>query len=127
MKKYKTRPSIMTRQNMILFFLQIVVTMIHNAFAFLTWYQLGQKTNRKMSAIQSIIVILVRLICMQIIYFLIIRFHYIKRIYTKLYSKKDNPQNESVYVVNRPWIPGYNLMLIIIRSNNLSRIVYKNY
>lgn len=71
---------------MILFFLQVVVTMIHNAFAFLTLHQVGQKTNWKMSAIQSIIVILVRVICMQIIYFLIIRFHYIKRIYTKLYS-----------------------------------------
>ncbi len=76
----------MTRQMMILFFLQIVVTMIHNAFAFLTLNQLGQKTNRKMSAIQSITVILARVICMQIIYFLIIRFHYIKRICIKLYS-----------------------------------------
>lgn len=86
MKKYKTRPSIMTRQMMILFFLQIVVTMIHNVFAFLTLHRLGQKTNRKMSAIQSIIVILVRVICKQIIYFLIIRNHYIKRICTKLHS-----------------------------------------
>lgn len=86
MKKYKTRPLMMTRQMMILFFLQIVVTMIHNAFAFLTLHQLEQKINRKMSAIQSIIVILVRVICMQISYFLIIRNHYIKRICTKLHS-----------------------------------------
>lgn len=67
-------------------FLQIVVTMIHSGFAFLTLHQLGQKTNRKISVIQSIIVILVRVICMQIIYFLIIRNHYIKRICTKLHS-----------------------------------------
>lgn len=77
---------IVTRQMMILFFLPIVVAMVHSSFAFLTLHQLGQTASREMSVIQSSIVVLVSFICMQIIYFLIIRNHYIKRICTKEYS-----------------------------------------
>ncbi|QDD87267.1 ABC transporter permease protein YvcS (plasmid) [Bacillus cereus] len=44
---------------MILFFLQIVLAMIHSNFSFLTLHQLGKITNREMSAIQSSIVVLV--------------------------------------------------------------------
>ncbi len=75
---------IVTRQMMILFFLPIVVAMVHSSFAFLTFHQLGQTVSREMSVIQSSIVVLVSFICMQIIYFLIIRNHYIKRICTKI-------------------------------------------
>lgn len=60
---------------MILFSLQIVVAMIHSGIVFLTLHQLGQKTNRDKSVIQSSIVVLVGFVCMQIIYFLIIRNH----------------------------------------------------
>ncbi|HDR7950786.1 TPA: hypothetical protein QCY38_004534 [Bacillus toyonensis] len=49
---------------MILFFLQIVVAMIQSSIAFLTLHQLGQKTNRETSVIQSSIVVLVSFVCM---------------------------------------------------------------
>ncbi|WP_377867454.1 FtsX-like permease family protein [Bacillus sp. R86525] len=76
---------IVTRQMMLLFFLPIVVAMVHSSFAFLTLHQLGQTVSREMSVIQSSIIVLVSFICMQIIYFLIIRSHYIKRICIKTY------------------------------------------
>ncbi|PFV15759.1 ABC transporter permease, partial [Bacillus cereus] len=76
---------IVTRQMMLLFFLPIVVAMVHSSFAFLTLHQLGQTVSREMSVIQSSIIVLVSFICMQIIYFLIIRIHYIKRICIKTY------------------------------------------
>ncbi|MED3540683.1 ABC transporter permease [Bacillus toyonensis] len=76
----KELKQIVTRQMMILFFLPIVVAMVHSSFAFLTFHQLGQTVSREMSVIQSSIVVLVSFICMQIIYFFIIRNHYIKRI-----------------------------------------------
>ncbi|MFE9081147.1 FtsX-like permease family protein [Bacillus mobilis] len=77
---------IVTRQMMPLFFLPIIVAMVHSSFAFLTFHQLGQTVSKEMSVIQSSIVVLISFICMQIIYFLIIRNHYLKRIYTKMYS-----------------------------------------
>ncbi|MCU4715528.1 ABC transporter permease [Bacillus cereus] len=77
---------IVTRQMMLLFFLPIVVAMIHSSFAFLTFHQLGQTVSKEMSVIQSSLVVLVIFICMQVIYFLIIRHHYLKRICTKMYS-----------------------------------------
>ncbi|MEB9670243.1 MULTISPECIES: FtsX-like permease family protein [Bacillus cereus group] len=83
--RQKELKQIVTRQMMILFFLPIVVAMIHSSFAFLTFHQLGQTVSRDMSVIQSSIVVLVSFICMQIIYFLNIRNHYIKRISTKIY------------------------------------------
>ncbi|MFE6138603.1 FtsX-like permease family protein [Bacillus sp. NPDC057893] len=76
---------IVTRQMILLFFLPIVVAMVHSSFAFLTFHQLGQTVSREMSVIQSSIVVLISFICMQIIYFLIIRNHYLKRICTKIY------------------------------------------
>ncbi|EJV73758.1 FtsX-like permease family protein [Bacillus cereus] len=82
----KELKQIVTRQMMILFFLPIVVAMVHSSFAFLTFHQLGQTVSRELSVIQSSIVVLVSFICMQMIYFLIIRNHYIKRICTKIYS-----------------------------------------
>ncbi|MCT4573029.1 ABC transporter permease, partial [Bacillus thuringiensis] len=81
----KELKQIVTRQMMILFFLPIVVAMVHSSFAFLTFHQLGQRVSKEMSVIQSSIVVLVSFTCMQIIYFLIIRSHYIKRICTKIY------------------------------------------
>ncbi|HDZ3280268.1 ABC transporter permease [Bacillus cereus] len=84
--RQKELKKIVTRQMMILFFLPIVVAMVHSSFAFLTFHQLGQTVSRELSVIQSSIVVLVSFICMQIIYFLIIRNHYIKRICTKIYS-----------------------------------------
>ncbi|MFE6139207.1 FtsX-like permease family protein [Bacillus sp. NPDC057893] len=84
--RQKELKQIVTRQMMILFFLPIVVAMVHSSFAFLNLHQLGQTMSRDMSVIQSSIVVLVSFICMQIIYFLIIRNHYIKRICTKIYS-----------------------------------------
>ncbi|MDA2385098.1 ABC transporter permease [Bacillus cereus] len=80
----KELKQIVTRQMMILFFLPIVVAMVHSSFAFLTFHQLGQTVSKEMSVIQSSIIVLVSFICMQIIYFLIIRDHYIKRICTKI-------------------------------------------
>ncbi|MGY2613431.1 FtsX-like permease family protein [Bacillus pretiosus] len=77
---------IVTSQMMLLFFLPIVVAMVHSSFAFLTLHQLGQTVSREMSVIQSSIIVLVSFICMQMIYFLIIRHHYLKRICTKMYS-----------------------------------------
>ncbi|SCC30270.1 FtsX-like permease family protein [Bacillus wiedmannii] len=77
---------IVTRQMMLLFFLPIVVAMVHSSFAFLTLHQLGQTVSREMSVIQSSIIVLVSFICMQMIYFLIIRHHYLKSICTKMYS-----------------------------------------
>ncbi|PGT58112.1 FtsX-like permease family protein [Bacillus thuringiensis] len=77
---------IVTRQMMLLFFLPIVVAMIHSSFAFLTFHQLGQTVSKEMSVIQSSLVVLVIFICMQVIYFLIIRHHYLKRICTKINS-----------------------------------------
>ncbi|MED2874513.1 ABC transporter permease [Bacillus thuringiensis] len=82
----KELKKIVTRQMMILFFLPIIVAMVHSSFAFLTFHQLGQTVSREMSVIQSSIVVLVSFICIQMIYFLIIRNHYIKRICTKIYS-----------------------------------------
>ncbi|HDR7892430.1 ABC transporter permease [Bacillus sp. FSL M7-1020] len=84
--RQKELKQIVTRQMMILFFLPIVVAMFHSSFAFITFHQLGQTVSRELSVIQSSIVVLVSFICMQIIYFLIIRNHYIKRICTKIYS-----------------------------------------
>lgn len=81
----KELKQIMTRQMMILFFLPILVAMAHSSFAFLTFHQLGQRVSKEMSVIQSSIVVLVSFTCIQIIYFLIIRSHYIKRICTKIY------------------------------------------
>ncbi|PES73182.1 ABC transporter permease [Bacillus cereus] len=83
--RQKELKQIVTRQMMILFFLPIVVAMVHSSFAFITFHQLGQTVSRELSVIQSSIVVLVSFICMQIIYFLIIRNHYIKRICTKIY------------------------------------------
>ncbi|MFB6588349.1 FtsX-like permease family protein [Bacillus thuringiensis] len=77
---------IVTRQMILLFFLPIVVAMVHSSFAFLTFHQLGQTVSKEMSVLQSSIVVLVIFICMQMIYFLIIRHHYLKRICTKMYS-----------------------------------------
>ena len=82
----KELKKIITTQMMILFFLPIVVAMIHSSFAFLTLQQLGQTISREMSVIQSSIVVLVSFFCIQFIYFLIIRNYYIKRICTKIYS-----------------------------------------
>ncbi|MCU4768172.1 FtsX-like permease family protein [Bacillus toyonensis] len=82
----KELKQIVTRQMMLLFFLPIVVAMAHSSFAFLTFHQLGQTVSKEMSVIQSSIVVLVIFICMQMIYFLIIRHHYLKRICTKIYS-----------------------------------------
>ncbi|MEH7271903.1 FtsX-like permease family protein, partial [Bacillus toyonensis] len=76
--RQKELKQIVTRQMMILFFLPIVVAMVHSSFAFITFHQLGQTVSRELSVIQSSIVVLVSFICMQIIYFLIIRNHYIK-------------------------------------------------
>ena len=84
--RQKELKQIVTRQMMILFFLPIVVAMVHSSFAYITFHQLGQTVSRELSVIQSSIVVLVSFICMQIIYFLIIRNHYIKRICTKIYS-----------------------------------------
>ncbi|HFK1785845.1 MULTISPECIES: FtsX-like permease family protein [Bacillus cereus group] len=84
--RQKELKQIVTRQMMILFFLPIVVAMVHSSFAFITFHQLGQTVSRELSVIQNSIVVLVSFICMQIIYFLIIRNHYIKRICTKIYS-----------------------------------------
>ncbi|PRT14189.1 ABC transporter permease [Bacillus toyonensis] len=84
--RQKELKQIVTRQMIILFFLPIVVAMVHSSFAFITFHQLGQTVSRELSVIQSSIVVLVSFICMQIIYFLIIRNHYIKRICTKIYS-----------------------------------------
>lgn len=84
--RQKELKQIVTRQMMILFFLPIVVAIVHSSFAFITFHQLGQTVSRELSVIQSSIVVLVSFICMQIIYFLIIRNHYIKRICTKIYS-----------------------------------------
>ncbi|HDR8142011.1 FtsX-like permease family protein [Bacillus thuringiensis] len=84
--RQKELKQIVTRQMMILFFLPIVVAVVHSSFAFLIFHQLGQTVSREMSVIQSSIVVLVSFICMQIVYFLIIRNHYIKRICTKIYS-----------------------------------------
>ncbi|MFK4323002.1 putative ABC transport system permease protein [Bacillus sp. RC145] len=84
--RQKELKQIVTRQMMILFFLPIVIAMVHSSFAFITFHQLGQTVSRELSVIQSSIVVLVSFICMQIIYFLIIRNHYIKRICTKIYS-----------------------------------------
>ncbi|MGA5674909.1 FtsX-like permease family protein [Bacillus bombysepticus] len=81
----KELKQIVTKQMMILFFLPIVVAMVHSSFAFLTFHQLGQRVSKEMSVIQSSIVVLVSFTCMQIIYFLIIRSNYIKRICTKIY------------------------------------------
>ncbi|MED3616057.1 ABC transporter permease [Bacillus wiedmannii] len=81
----KELKQIVTRQMIILFFLPIVVAMVHSSFAFLTFHQLGKTVSKEMSVIQSSIIVLVSFICMQIIYFLIIRDHYIKRICTKIY------------------------------------------
>ncbi|MGG5741572.1 FtsX-like permease family protein [Bacillus cereus group sp. IBL03679] len=80
----KELKQIVTRQMIFLFFLPIVVAMVHSSFAFLTFHQLGQRVSKEMSVIQSSTVVLVSFICMQIIYFLIIRDHYIKRICTKI-------------------------------------------
>lgn len=55
----KELKKIITTQMMILFFLPIVVAMIHSSFAFLTLHQLGQTISREMSVIQSSIVVLV--------------------------------------------------------------------
>ncbi|MEC2468855.1 ABC transporter permease, partial [Bacillus cereus] len=77
---------IVTRQMILLFFLPIVVAMVHSSFAFLTFHQLGQTVSKEMSVLQSSIVVLVIFICMQMIYFLSIRHHYLKRICTKVYS-----------------------------------------
>lgn len=82
----KELKKIITTQMMILFFLPIVVAMIHSSFAFLTLHQLGQTISREMSVIQSSIVVLVSFLCIQFIYFLIIRNYYIKRICTKINS-----------------------------------------
>ncbi len=84
--RQKELKQIVTRQMIILFFLPIVAAMVHSSFAFITFHQLGQTVSRELSVIQSSIVVLVSFICMQIIYFLIIRNHYIKRICTKIYS-----------------------------------------
>jgi len=84
--RQKELKQIVTRQMMILFFLPIVVAMVHSSFAFITFHHLGQTVSRELSVIQSSIVVLVSFICMQIVYFLIIRNHYIKRICTKIYS-----------------------------------------
>lgn len=84
--RQKELKQIVTTQMIILFFLPIVVAMVHSSFAFITFHQLGQTVSRELSVIQSSIVVLVSFICMQIIYFLIIRNHYIKRICTKIYS-----------------------------------------
>ncbi|PEQ28900.1 FtsX-like permease family protein [Bacillus thuringiensis] len=83
--RQKELKQIVTRQMMILFFLPIVVAMVHSSFAFITFHQLGQTVSRELSVIQSSIVVLVSFICMQIIYFLIIKNQYIKRISTKIY------------------------------------------
>lgn len=82
----KELKQIVTRQMMLLFFLPIVVAMAHSSFAFLTFHQLGQTVSKEMSVIQSSIVVLVSFICIQVIYFLIMRHHYLKRICTKMYS-----------------------------------------
>lgn len=84
--RQKELKQIVTRQMMILFFLPIVVAMVHSSFAFITFHQLGQTVSRELSVIQSSIVVLVSFICMQMIYFLIIRNHYIKRICRNIYS-----------------------------------------
>ncbi|OSX90257.1 hypothetical protein BTJ45_03598 [Bacillus mycoides] len=59
--------------------------MAHSSFAFLIFHQLGQTVSKEMSVIQRSIVVLVSFICMQVIYFLIIRHHYLKRICIKTY------------------------------------------
>ncbi|MBJ8205872.1 ABC transporter permease, partial [Bacillus cereus] len=64
---------IVTRQMMLLFFLPIVVAMLHSSFAFLTFHQLGQTVSREMSVLQSSIVVSVSFICIHMIYFFIIR------------------------------------------------------
>lgn len=47
---------IVTRQMILLFFLPIIVAMVHSSFAFLTFHQLGQTVSKEMSVIQSSIV-----------------------------------------------------------------------
>ncbi|PHB58701.1 FtsX-like permease family protein [Bacillus toyonensis] len=84
--RQKELKQIVTRQMMLLFFLPIVVAMVHSSFAFITFHQLGQTVSRELSVIQSSIVVLLSFICMQVIYFLIIRHHYLKRICTNVYS-----------------------------------------
>ncbi|KEK23055.1 FtsX-like permease family protein [Bacillus gaemokensis] len=82
----KELKQIVTRQMMILFFLPIVVAMIHSGFGFLTLHQLGQTTSQTISVIQSSIIVLVSFMCMQILYFFIIRKIYMKRLYQKIYE-----------------------------------------
>lgn len=84
--RQKELKQIVTRQMIILFFLPIVVAMVHSSFAYLTFHQLGQTVSKEMYVLQSSIVVLIIFICIQIIYFLIIRHHYLKSICTKMYS-----------------------------------------
>ncbi|OUB85361.1 hypothetical protein BK784_33940 [Bacillus thuringiensis serovar medellin] len=62
--RQKELKQIVTRQMIILFFLPIVVAMVHSSFAFLTFHQLGQTVSKEMSVLQSSIVVLVIFICM---------------------------------------------------------------
>jgi len=67
---------IVTRQLLIMFFLPIIVAVIHTAVAYTALQQLVD-----FSILNSSIVILISFVCIQILYFFITRWRYLQKLY----------------------------------------------
>ncbi|MDM5188888.1 FtsX-like permease family protein [Bacillus sp. DX4.1] len=70
---------IVTRQLFIMFFLPIIVAIIHTTVAYIALQQLVD-----FSILNSSIVILISFLCIQILYFFITRWRYLQRLYTTI-------------------------------------------
>lgn len=67
---------VVTRQLLIMFFLPIVVAVIHTAVAYIALQQLVD-----FSILNSSIIILISFVCIQILYFFMTRWRYLQKLY----------------------------------------------
>ncbi|SFJ96771.1 MULTISPECIES: FtsX-like permease family protein [unclassified Bacillus (in: firmicutes)] len=79
---------IVTKQMMLLFFLPTLVAMIHSSVAFAAVQYVAKFSNgaQDISVVKSSIIVLTSFLCMQIIYFFIIRSNYIDQLYKAMYQ-----------------------------------------
>ncbi|MCM3222925.1 ABC transporter permease [Bacillus cereus] len=82
---------IVTRQMVILFFLPIIIAMLHSSVAFMALQHISKSTSigRNISVLGSSTIVLISFLCMQVIYFFLIRSSYIKSLSKAMYTVED--------------------------------------
>ncbi|MGN7895254.1 hypothetical protein ACTJJY_24710 [Bacillus sp. 22475] len=82
---------IVTRQMVILFFLPILIAMLHSSVAFMALQHISKSTSigRNISVLGSSTIVLISFLFMQDIYFFLIRSSYLKSVSKVMYTVED--------------------------------------